>query len=309
MKLRALSSYNGDSDTRFGDCILIYGDANLVVYDCGHDDHAREVGAFLQAHPEINQIHVVISHNDCDHTDGVQSLLEDLSEEGYSVTVYTALYLKSARKILKQFENKNRKLEPTKQHILETFDHIKEIVEKATDLGFKTENAVIDTEFCGCSIVGPTEDEFSEVVAKAIEDGEVSHIEGETVMNAASIQVKCTLNGSQTILLCGDATPSYLHDLDQYDIIQLPHHGKLDSAKEIFDKLKDPYSKQFFVSDNTGSAATSGGSDDLVTYMKQEKFSPAHNTQNGVVNLPKTLASSFNVSKGVRLGAVDFRLW
>ena len=58
MKLRALSSYNGDSDTRFGDCILIYGDANLVVYDCGHDDHAREVGAFLQAHPEINQIHV-----------------------------------------------------------------------------------------------------------------------------------------------------------------------------------------------------------------------------------------------------------
>ena len=162
---------------------------------------------------------------------------------------------------------------------------------------------------CGCSIVGPTEDEFSEVVAKAIEDGEVSHIEGETVMNAASIQVKCTLNGSQTILLCGDATPSYLHDLDQYDIIQLPHHGKLDSAKEIFDKLKDPYSKQFFISDNTGSAATSGGSDDLVTYMKQEKFSPAHNTQNGVVNLPKTLASSFNVSKGVRLGAVDFRLW
>ena len=129
MKLRALSSYNGDSDTRFGDCILIYGDANLVVYDCGHDDHAREVGAFLQAHPEINQIHVVISHNDCDHTDGVQSLLEDLSEKGYSVTVYTALYLKSARKILKQFENKNRKLEPTKQHILETFDHIKEIVE------------------------------------------------------------------------------------------------------------------------------------------------------------------------------------
>lgn len=99
---------------------------------------------------------------------------------------------------------------------------------------------------------------------------------------------------------------------EQYETtrtIQLPHHGKLDSAKEIFDKLKDPYSKQFFVSDNTGSAATSGGSDDLVTYMKQEKFSPAHNTQNGVVNLPKTLASSFNVSKGVRLGAVDFRLW
>lgn len=93
MKLRALSSYNGDSDTRFGDCILIYGDANLVVYDCGHDDHAKEVSTFLKAHPDISHIHVVISHNDCDHTDGVQSLLEDLSEKRYSVTVYTALLL------------------------------------------------------------------------------------------------------------------------------------------------------------------------------------------------------------------------
>ena len=46
MKLRALSSYNGDLNTRFGDCILIYGDSNLVVYDCGHIDHAKEVGAF-----------------------------------------------------------------------------------------------------------------------------------------------------------------------------------------------------------------------------------------------------------------------
>lgn len=87
MKLRALSSYNGDLNTRFGDCILIYGDSNLVVYDCGHIDHAKEVGAFLKTHPEISHIHVVISHNDGDHTDGVESLLEDLSENGYSVVL------------------------------------------------------------------------------------------------------------------------------------------------------------------------------------------------------------------------------
>ena len=69
-------------------------------------------------------------------------------------------------------------------------------------------------------------------------------------MNAASIQLKCTLDGQLTTLLCGDASPSYLHNLDTYQIIQLPHHGKLDNAEEIFDALKSPYSKQFLVSEN-----------------------------------------------------------
>lgn len=306
MKLHALSSYDGDLDTRFGDCILIYGNSTLVVYDCGHDDHVKAIDQFLKMHSEINHVYVVISHNDSDHTDGVESLLEFLDEKEYMVTVYSSLYLKSAQKVQEQLNDKRRKLDSTKEHILETFDRIKEIVEKAIDLGFEVENATFGAEFAGCVVVGPTEDEFSEVVAKAIEDGEVSHIEGETVMNAASIQIKCPLDGSNTLLLCGDASPAYLHDLEQYDIIQLPHHGKLDSAKEIFDKLRDPYSKQFFVSDNTGSAVTSGGSDDLVVYMKQEKLKPAYNTKQGVVDLPKTLGSSFNGNKGVRLGAVDF---
>lgn len=309
MKLHALSSYNGDSDTRFGDCILIYGDSNLVVYDCGHDNHAKEVTIFLKSHSNIKHVDVVISHNDSDHTDGVKSLLDYLSEHRYSVNIYSSLYLKSAKKILNQFEDRRRNLDATKKHILDTFDRIKEIVEKAQNLGFGIKNAVVGKEFADCVIVGPTEDEFSEVVAKAISDGEVSHIEGETVMNAASVQLKCTLNGSKTILLCGDATPSYLHNLDKYDIIQLPHHGKLDSAKEIFNKLTDPYSKQFFVSDNTGSALTSGGSDKLVNYMKQEKFSPAHNTKNGVVDLPKNSTSNSKISKVVYLGAMDFRSW
>ena len=150
-----------------------------------------------------------------------------------------------------------------KEHILETFDNIKKIVEKAEALGFSVKNAEVNTAFAGCMIVGPTEEEFSEVVAKAIEDGEVSHIDGETVMNAASVQLKCTLDGQQITLLCGDASPSYLHNLDTYHIIQLPHHGKLNNAKEIFNILKSPYSKQFLVSDNTGSGATSGGSDAL----------------------------------------------
>lgn len=41
--------------------------------------------------------------------------------------------------------------------------------------------------------------------------------------------------------------------------------------KKIFDALEDSYIKEFLVSDNTGSGATSGGSDKLIEYMKTEK--------------------------------------
>lgn len=73
------------------------------------------------------------------------------------------------------------------------------------------ERLVPDTAVGTCTIVGPTEDEFIEVAAKAIDSRESDNIgEGdaqETVMNAASVQLKCTLSDKNTILLCGDASP------------------------------------------------------------------------------------------------------
>lgn len=309
MKLKALSHYDGDMDTRFGDCLLLYDSTSLVVYDCGHAKHAEEVKAFLQSNPSITQIHIVVSHNDSDHTDGVIDLLDYLYSKKYVTTVYSSLYLKSAQKVLKQLDDKRRKLPTTKQHILETFDNIKAIVEKAQGYQFAVENATINTAVSSCSIVGPTEDEFVEVVAKAIEDDAVTQIEGETVMNAASVQLKCKLDDAQTILLCGDASPSYLHGLDSYDVIQLPHHGQLDDAQEIFKKLKDPYSKACLISDNTGSGVTSGGSDKLVQYMKEECYDPALNTKDGAIHIPQIGCSRISVNKpqGVKLGEMDYR--
>jgi len=291
MKLKALSHYDGDIDTRFGDCILIYDSASLVVYDCGHTKHAEAVKGFLQSNLSISQVHIVVSHNDSDHTNGVIDLLGYLYSKKYTVTVCTSLYLKSAKKVLELLDDDRRKLPATKQHILETFDKIKDIVEKAQEYKFTIKDATINTVVSSCSIVGPTEDEFVTVVAQAIEDDTVTQIEGETVMNAASVQLKCKLDNAQTILLCGDASPSYLHNLDSYDIIQLPHHGQLDNAQAIFEELKDPYNKTYFVSDNTGSGATSGGSDKLVQHMKDEKYSAAYNTKNGVVDLPKNVTT------------------
>lgn len=311
MKLKALSHYGGDMNTRFGDCILLYDSTSLVVYDCGHTKHAEAVEAFLQSNLLISHVHIVVSHNDSDHTDGVINLLEYLYSKKYTVTVYSSLYLKSARKVLALLDDERRTLPATKQHILETFDKIKAIVEKAQEYEFTVKDAAIYTTVSSCSIVGPTEDEFVAVVAQAIEDDTVTQIEGETVMNAASVQLKCKLDNAQTILLCGDASPSYLHNLDSYDVIQLPHHGQLKDAQEIFKKLRDPYSKAYLISDNTGSGATSGGSDKLVQYMKDEYYSPALNTNDGVIYIPQSGFGGIPSSKpqGVKLGEMDYRKW
>lgn len=311
MKLKALSHYDGDKDTRYGDCILLYDNVSLIVYDCGHTRHAQEVEKFLEDNAQISQVYIVISHNDSDHTNGVIGLLEYLYNEQYAVTLYSSLYLKSARKVLDVLDDERRTLPATKEHILEKFDNIKEIVEKAQEYGFTVKDAAVNTKVAIGTIAGPTEDEFVEVVAQAIEDDSVTKIEGETVMNAASVQLKCELDGAQTILLCGDASPSYLHNLDSYEIIQLPHHGKLDDAQRIFEELKDSYSKTYLVSDNTGSGATSGGSDELVEYMQEEYYTPALNTRNGVVDIPKKGFANISVSKpqGVKLGEMDCKYW
>ena len=216
MKLKALSHYDSDKDTRYGDCILLYNNTSLIVYDCGHTRHAQEVENFLEANSLISQVYIVVSHNDSDHTNGVAELLEYLYNEQYTVTVYSSLYLKSARKVLDVLDDERRTLPATKKHILEKFDNIKEIVEKAQEYGFTVKDASVNANVATGTIVGPTEDEFVEVVAQAIEDESVTKIEGETVMNAASVQLKCELNGAQTILLCGDASPSYLHNLNSY---------------------------------------------------------------------------------------------
>ena len=312
MKLKALSRYDGDSDTRFGDCILLYDSTALIVYDCGHSKHAEAVAAFLHSNLQISQIHIVVSHNDHDHTNGVPDVLGYLhKKKKYAVTVYSSLYLKKAKKILELLDDGRRTLPATKQRILETFDNIKIIVEKAQEYEFTVKDATVNTAVSSGSIVGPTEDEFVSVVSRAIENSTAAKIDGETVMNAASVQLKCKLDNAQTILLCGDASPSYLHSLDIYDIIQLPHHGQFDNALEVFKKLEDPHDKTYFISDNTGSGTTSGGSDELVRFMKDEWYNPALNTKDKVIFIPQNGIDNVTGSKqqGTTLGEMDCRFW
>lgn len=308
MKVKALSHYSGDRNTRFGDCILGFNDYRVLVYDCGHEKHADTVAEFLEENSGITEVAIVISHNDSDHTDGVASLLGYLYEKSYMVTVYTSLYLKSIDAIQEMLDDGRRKKKKTCEHILEQFDNIADIVTTAEEYGFTVVNALPNTDLIIGTIVGPTEEEFVQVVAKAIEEDGQGDIAGETVTNAASVQVKCTLDNGKDLLLCGDASPEYIHEIDSYGIIQLPHHGQLTDAQTIFDELEDPYSKEFLISDNTGSGYNSGGSDKLVKWMKEEKYSPAYNTKNGVVDLPKDKSknwSNSNKTRGVTLGGLD----
>ena len=314
MKLKALSYYNGDVNTRFGDCILLYDSTSLIVYDCGHTKHAEAVEVFLQSNLSISQIHIVVSHNDSDHTDGVYGLLDWLhGKSKYSVSVYSHQYLKHIDIILDKIDDGRRTRDSLKRVLLAEFDNIKTIIESAQGFGFFAIEALSGTSVGNCTIVGPTIDEFTDVAAKAVDNRVGNNIgEGhaeETVMNAASVQLKCKLDNAETILLCGDASPEYLHNIDNYDIIQLPHHGQLDDGQAIFEKLKNRYNKTYFISDNTGSGETSGGSDKLVQYMEDENYAPALNTKHGAVFIPKNGYGGAMSGKpqGVKLGEMDYR--
>ena len=52
-------------------------------------------------------------------------------------------------------------------------------------------------------------------------------------------------------------------NLEEFKVIQLPHHGNTDIGEKIFEETKDDLEKQYIISDNTGNS--NGGSDKLDT--------------------------------------------
>ena len=68
-------------------------------------------------------------------------------------------------------------------------------------------------------------------------------------------------------------------------LIQLPHHGKPDTAEKIFEAKRGKNSTVYFVSANTGN--TTGGSLKLKTLGKNVR-----KTTNGDVHYPQNTGSS-----------------
>ena len=88
MKLKAVSNYDGDKSTRFGDCILIYDLTSMIVYDCGHGKHAEYVESFLQKNATKNpHSEIFYAKQELSDAGFLMNYIEDAGEFGFRSTV------------------------------------------------------------------------------------------------------------------------------------------------------------------------------------------------------------------------------
>lgn len=114
----------------------------------------------------------------------------------------------------------------------------------------------------GITIPGPDKEYSLDAVAKRIDSRESDDIDKETIVNAVSTQLSVDFGFGRRLLLTGDSSFAAIEDsVKAHSAIQLPHHGKLDQAEQIFEYKGN--NTIYFVSDNTGS--TNGGSKKLKT--------------------------------------------
>lgn len=288
MKVRILSSKGYEDKSKdYGDCIIIDNGKEIVVYDCGSEEHANEVMKYMDSR-KIEKVKIILSHNDDDHFNGIPILLENekVSE------IYTVLLLKYKDELLDRIDDKRKNRGSIGRQLKEIYSNISDLS------GNNLINVEVGTEVAeDIEIVGQDEEWMLDAVAKGLDSREGDTIDGETIANATSIQVSVKL-GSKKLLLSGDSTfESMKSKVKDYNIIQLPHHGKLYQAEKIFDLMYTKNNIIYVVSDNTGD--TNGGSDDLDTKGHNVK-----NTKNtsGYIELSEYTSSPAKVgSLGVRL--------
>ena len=253
MKVSFLSAkdYNDPSKNN-GDCILVDNGNELVVYDCGCEEHAKRVIEYIRRH-NYPKAKVVLSHNDSDHFDGIPYLIE----HGAVSDVYALLLLKYKTELLNRIGD--RRL--TRDSIAK---RIEEIYANIYSLGGSVELRDIFTDTnvgAGITIPGPDKDYALDAVAKRIDNRESDDIDKETIVNAVSTQLSVAY-GVKTLLLTGDSSFAAIEDVvTTHNAIQLPHHGKLSQAEDIFAAKAKDNAVIYYVSDNTGDS--NGGSDDL----------------------------------------------
>lgn len=247
-------SYENSSTTNYGDCILINTGTELVIYDCGHEAHADFVINYMSQNG-FDKAKLILSHNDSDHFDGIPKLL---NEDKISV-IRTTLLLKYKDRILEKIDDKRKSLNSVAQQILDLYDNIAQLSGAPLEDIYEHPEDLCDE----VSIVGPDFDYMIQTVAKRLDGREGDTVDGETAVNATSIQVRVKI-GTHTLLLCGDCSyPAIENIVHDYDAVQLPHHGKCKQAEKIFEKKSDQAYSVYIVSDNTGN--TNGGSDNLIT--------------------------------------------
>lgn len=246
--------YENADERNYGDCFLINTGSELIIYDCGSETHALRVMDYMERYGYSEAI-CVLSHNDSDHFDGIPMLLERKKIS----KIYTTLLLKYKEDILERIDDKRKTKDSVARQITELYDNIASLT-GAPIVDIYEESAELCNEV---TIVGSDKDYMLDAVAKRLDGREGDTVDGETAVNATSIQLSISISGHK-LLLCGDSSYAAIEDkLLNYDAIQLPHHGKPKQAEKIFDKMISKVNTLYIVSDNTG--ASNGGSDQLNT--------------------------------------------
>ena len=122
MKIIVLSrkdskEYTEGKKENYGDCFMIDTGDELVIYDCGSEEHAMRVIEYMDDHG-YNQAKLILSHNDADHFDGIPKLLE---EKRLSY-IYTTLLLKYKENILEIMNDGRKTKKSIGKDILEKYD-------------------------------------------------------------------------------------------------------------------------------------------------------------------------------------------
>lgn len=239
-----------DRDKNYGDCFIIDNNNTLFIYDCGSEELAKEVISYMNQKGFSKAI-AILSHNDSDHFNGIKYLVDN----GKISVVYTVCLLKYVEDILELCDGRKTENSVRKQ-ILDRYDNIAQLGGYLVDIYPLNKNLTKNI-----SIVGPDKNYMLNAVAHELNGLESDNIDSETVVNATSVQIQITFDNNNKILLCGDCSFAAIEDkVNNYNIIQLPHHGKEKQAKLIFEAVTNINNKMFIVSDNTGP--TNGGSDE-----------------------------------------------
>lgn len=278
--------YENADTVNYGDCILINTGSELIIYDCGHEQHAIETIKYMEKNG-FQKAKFILSHNDSDHFNGIHKLL---AEDKISV-IKTTLLLKYKDDILNAIDDGRKSRDSVAKQILDLYNNIAQLSgQPIEDIYEHPEPLCSEVE-----IVGPDFDYMIDTVAKRLDGREGNTQDGETAVNATSIQVKVKF-GTHNLLLCGDCSFASIEDkVRDYDAIQLPHHGKPKQAEAIFEKKNDQISSVYMVSDNTGNS--NGGSDNLVTTGYR-----VFNTKSGNITINILTFSPSSIKTGKTLG-------
>lgn len=289
MILKVLSGKNyKDSTKDYGDCFVLIDGKTAVIYDCGSEEHALKA-IDLMSDYGISKATVILSHNDDDHFNGIPLLIS----RGKVDTLFTTLLLKYKDNLLDEIDDGRINRNSLGNKIKELYDNISSLEGSVTLKDVYENGSELPSQI---EFIGPDFDYMIKAAAKGLDNREGDTIDGETITNAASIQIKIKL-GTKNVLLTGDCTPAAFPaslKLSNYQYVQLPHHGKPTLAEEIFRKAFPDAGKIYLVSDNKGNA--NGGSDDLDIEGHIVK-----NTRNGEIEI-KDSSSSSSLFTGRTLG-------